>query len=74
MERHPEGRIEEAHVFERWSHIGTARDEDELGQLATARAEIDFDHDVYRILVSYIAKHRNDVKPLAPPAYEREAA
>ncbi|HTS86470.1 MAG TPA: exonuclease domain-containing protein [Usitatibacter sp.] len=74
IERHPEGRIEEAHVFERWSHIGTARSEDELADLATTRAEIDFDHDIYRILASYIAKHRNDVRPLAPPGFEREAA
>lgn len=74
LERHPEGRFEEAHVFERWSHIGTARDEDGLADLASTRAEIDFDPDVYRILVSYIAKHRNSVKPLAPTLLDREAA
>ena len=51
-----------------------ARGEDELAELATARAEIGFDHDVYRILLSYIAKRRSDVRPLAPAGYEREAA
>jgi len=63
-ERHVDGRIEEAHVFERWTHVGTARSEDELEELAHARVEIDFDPDIYRILVSYIAKHRGSVRPL----------
>ena len=74
LERHPEGRIEEAHVFERWSHVGTARDEDELASLANTRVEIDFDPDVYRILLGYIAKHRDRVRPLAPTLLDREAA
>ncbi len=64
-ERHPDAAFEEAHVFERWSHIGTARSEDELEDLALTRAQIDFDPDVYRILVSHIAKHRRSVIPLA---------
>jgi DNA polymerase-3 subunit epsilon len=63
-ERHPDGAFEEAHVFERWSHLGTARSEDELEDLAHTRCEIDFDPDVYAILVSYIAKHRRGVVPL----------
>jgi DNA polymerase-3 subunit epsilon len=63
-ERHPEGRFEEAHVFDRWSHLGTARDEDELMGLAEGRAEIDFDPDIYRILVKYISRHRTAVRPL----------
>ena len=68
-ESHPDGRITEAHVFERWSHIGTARSDDELADLAEARVEIDFDPDIYRILVSYVAKHRRAVLPLtAAPA------
>ena len=57
-ERHPDGRFEEAHVFDRWCHVGTARAEDELEDLATTRIEIDFDPDIYAILRSFIAKHR----------------
>jgi DNA polymerase III subunit epsilon len=64
QERHPEGRLHEAHVFERWSHIGTARDEDALMSLAETRAEIDFDPDIYKILVSYVARHRGAARPL----------
>jgi DNA polymerase-3 subunit epsilon len=73
-ERHPDGTLEEAHVFERWSHLGTARSEDELAELAQARAEIDFDPDVYRILLSYIAKHRHAVRPLPKAAAPEEYA
>ncbi|MGZ5036340.1 MAG: exonuclease domain-containing protein [Usitatibacter sp.] len=63
-ERHPDGAFEEAHVFERWSHLGTARSDEDLQELALARSEIDFDPDIYRILVGYIAKHRHAVRPL----------
>lgn len=56
-ERHPDGRFEEAHVFDRWCHLGTARSEDDLAGLAQARCEIDFDPDVYRILRAFVAKH-----------------
>ena len=71
-ERHPDGTLEEAHVFERWSHLGTARSESELEDLAEARAEIDFDPDIYRILVSFIAKHRRSVLPLPRFAIDAE--
>jgi len=71
-ERNPYGTLEEAHVFERWSHIGTARSEDELEDLAHARAEIDFDPDIYRILVGFIAKHRRAVIPLTCMSLDEE--
>ena len=63
-EAHPEGRFEEAHVFDRWCHVGTARCEDELEGLLEARIEIDFDPDVYRILAGFIARHRARVMPV----------
>ena len=73
-ERHPDGRLEEAHVFERWSHVGTARSEEELADLAETRHEVDFDPDVYRILLSYVARHRHAVRVLPrATAREREA-
>ena len=64
-ESNPETGLEEGHVFERWSHLGTARSEEDLAELAEARAEIDFDPDIYKILVGFIAKHRSSVRPLA---------
>jgi len=73
-ERHPDGRLDEVHVFERWSHLGTARSEDELAELSTARAPIDFDPDVYSILRTYMAKHARSVRPIDVPARYDEAA
>jgi DNA polymerase-3 subunit epsilon len=61
-ERHPDARIEEAHVFDRWCHIGTARDEDQLASILESRVEIDFDPDIYRIVRAYIEKHRGAVR------------
>ena len=63
-ERHPDGRIEEAHVFDRWSHLGTARSAEELADLAEARAQIDFDPDIYKILQAFVAKKPRAVQPL----------
>jgi len=69
-ERHPDGRFEEAHVFDRWCHVGTARSEDDLEQVAGMRVEIDFDPDVYKILHSFVTKHRGAVRAIAPPVEE----
>ena len=71
-ERSREGGREEAHVFYRWCHVGTARSEDELGDLSQSRVEIDFDPDIYRILVSFIAKHPGAARPLPQPSEARE--
>jgi DNA polymerase III subunit epsilon len=71
-ETHPDGRFEEAHVFDRWCHLGTARTEDELMDLATARARIEFDPDIYQIVKSFAAKHPRRVKPL--PSLQLEEA
>ena len=70
-ECHDEGRIEEAHVFDRWTHVGTARSEEELADLAEARCEVEFDPDVYKILVGFTAKHPCAVK-LIPRRTESE--
>jgi DNA polymerase-3 subunit epsilon len=43
------------HVCESWSYLGTARNEEELAELASARTEPRFDPDAYRILVRYLA-------------------
>jgi DNA polymerase-3 subunit epsilon len=63
-ERHPDGRFEEAHVFDRWCHVGSARSAEDLDELAHARVEIEFDPDIYKILLAFFAKHPGAVKPL----------
>jgi DNA polymerase-3 subunit epsilon len=64
-ERDAQG-LEEAHVFDRWCHIGTARSEDELSELLEARFEIEFDPDVYQIVRAFTAKHRAQVRVVLP--------
>ena len=73
-ESNPETGLEEGHVFERWSHLGTARSEEELAELAQSRAGIEFDPDIYKILLGYIAKHRGSVRPLPRPREMYEEA
>jgi len=63
-ERHPESGLEEAHVFERWSHLGTARSDEEMEDLANARFEIDFDPDVYKLLLSHVKRHGRSIRSL----------
>jgi DNA polymerase-3 subunit epsilon len=65
-ERHPEGRFEEAHVFDRWCHVGTARSAEELDDIAGARVDIDFDPDIYSLLRAQFARHPYGVVPLPP--------
>ena len=69
-ERDADGRFEEAHVFDRWCHLGTVRSEEDLLDLAESRSEIDFDPDVYKIVHSHVSKYRGTVWPL--PAREAE--
>jgi DNA polymerase-3 subunit epsilon len=73
-EADPATGIEEAHVFDRWTHVGSARSDDELADLVQARCEIEFDPDVYKILVAYVAKHPGAVKPLPKPVESEEPA
>jgi DNA polymerase-3 subunit epsilon len=68
-ERHPDGSLEEAHVLDRWAHVGTARSAEELEDLAATRVDIDFDPDIYALLRSHFARHPYTVVPLpAPPS------
>lgn len=64
-ERSAERGLEAVHVFDRWHHVGTARDESELANLVDARVEIGFDPDVYKILLDYFNKHPQRVTAAA---------
>ena len=64
-ERHPDGEREEVHVIDRWRHIGTARDEDELAALSGSSRLPPFDPDVLKLLVRWFSAHPRSVKPLA---------
>ena len=71
-ESHPEGRFDEAHVFDRWRHVGTARDETELEGLLEARVQAEFDPDIYRIVRAFIGKHPAAVRPVPAPRVRLE--
>ena len=58
---------EAAYVFDRWHHVGTARDELELEDLLSCRVDIGFDPDVYRILVQHF-KTGKASRPSSVPA------
>jgi DNA polymerase III subunit epsilon len=73
-ERDAQARFEEAHVFDRWCHIGTARSEDDLSELLEARFEIEFDPDVYQIVRAFTAKHRSQVTVVRPARFMQDAA
>lgn len=66
-ERSAENGREEAHVFDRWWHVGTARDEDELAALAETRIAIEFDPDIYKIVQAFTRKRHASVIELFEP-------
>ncbi|HEX3846208.1 MAG TPA: hypothetical protein VHV81_02420, partial [Steroidobacteraceae bacterium] len=51
------GPATDLHVIDRWVYVGTARTEEELAALAARESDAEFDADIYRILVRYLAKH-----------------
>ena len=55
--------IEQAHVFDRWCLVGTARDELELDALCVAAPQA-FDADIYKLLCKRLAKSQIGVDVL----------
>ena len=51
-----DGERADLHVIDHWCHLGTARDESELAEVANARAAPVFDVDTYKILKRFLAK------------------
>ena len=60
--------IEEAHVVDRWRHLGTARDEAEAFALARTRRLPDFDPDIYKLLRKWFEDHPGRARALPRPA------
>ena len=69
-ERHPDHGWERVHVFHRWRFLGTARTEGEMHELAETRSEVEFDADIFKLLVKRIAEGGADIVPLAAPMAE----
>jgi len=49
--------LEEFHVLDHWTYLGTARSEEEVAAFSAPRHRTDFDADVYRILVRHFSRH-----------------
>ncbi len=50
-ETHPDHSWQRAHVFHRWRYYGSAKTEVEMYELAEMRSEVEFDADIFRLLV-----------------------
>jgi DNA polymerase III subunit epsilon len=55
----PDAQGIQIHVIDRWCHLGTARDEDEVAALLQEAATVEFDADSYRI----IGRALQDLRP-----------
>jgi len=55
-ETHPNGKLEQVHIFNNWQYLGTANDELALNELLIQKTATSFDADIYKLLVKYIDK------------------
>jgi DNA polymerase-3 subunit epsilon len=55
-ETHPEHGWQRAHVFHRWRYLGSAKTENEIHELAAAATEVEFDADIFKLLVKRLAQ------------------
>lgn len=65
---------EDVHVLRHWRWVGTARDEDELAELAGAPVAAAFDIDVTRLLLKWYARSPGRFHPLPADPHEEEPA
>ncbi len=55
-ETHPDHGWQRAHVFHRWRYYGSAKTEAEMHELAVTRGEVEFDADIFRLIVKRLAQ------------------
>jgi DNA polymerase-3 subunit epsilon len=55
----------EVHVVHHWCLLGTARSDEEVGELLQGAGKVHFDLDQYKILARHLRNGRADVRPLA---------
>ena len=67
VERDAARGIEEAHVVDRWRHLGTARDDAELEALACGRRLPEFDPDILKVLRRWLEEHPGRARPIHAP-------
>ena len=68
-ETHPDHGWERLYLVNRWCHLGTAKDEEDLWSLleSTAASETEFDPDIYKLLRKYLSRaNKADLIMLVP--------
>jgi len=55
-ETHPDHGWQRAHVFHRWRYLGSAKTEEEIYELAEICSEVEFDADIFRLIVKRLAQ------------------
>lgn len=70
-ETHADHGWQRLHVVDRWHHLGSARTDDEVFDLAQARAPLEFDPDVYRILSTWFARNPSGAQVVDLAAHAR---
>ena len=55
-ETHPDHGWQRAHVFHRWRYYGSAKTEVEMHELAEIRSEVEFDADIFRLILKRLAQ------------------
>ena len=60
-ETHPDHGWQRAHVFHRWRYYGSAKTDEDMFELAEARSEVEFDADIFRLIVKRLAEGREGV-------------
>ena len=55
-ETHPDHGWQRAHVFHRWRYYGSAKTETEMHELAEMSRDVEFDADIFKLLLKRLAK------------------
>ena len=55
-ETHPDHSWQRAHVFHRWRYYGSAKTEIEMHELAEINRDVEFDADIFKLLLKRLAK------------------
>ena len=63
-ETHPDHGWQRAHVFHRWCYYGSAKTESEMFELAETKSDVEFDADIFKLIVKRLAQGGAGVMPL----------
>lgn len=56
--------LEEIHLVDHWRYLGTAKDENEVHVLLAQGGDVEFDRDIYKLLLAQLARGKVSVRSL----------